>query len=71
MSYCLLTVTEFFYWVFYRWLFCFILLHWVSAFITIFTTITVTAVTAITAVIAITAATTITTAVIISGLLLF
>ena len=64
MSYCLLTVTEFFYRVFYRWLFCFILLRWVSAFITSFTTITVTAV------IAITAATIITTAVIISGLLL-
>ena len=70
MSYCLLTVIKFFYQVFYRWLFCFILLRWVSAFITISTTITITAVTAVTAVIAITAATTITAAVIISSLLL-
>ena len=70
MSYCLLTVIKFFYWVFYRWLFCLILLHWVSAFITISTTVTVTAVATVTAVIAITAAITITAAVIISSLLL-
>ena len=62
MSYCLLTVTKFFYQVFYRQLFYFILPHWLSAFITVYATITVTAVTAVTAV---------TTAVIIFGLLLF
>ena len=65
--YCLLTITEFFYLVFYCWLSCFILLREVSAFITVSTTITITAVTAVTA---ITAAITITAAVIISGLLL-
>jgi len=55
MSYCLLTATEFFYRVFYRWLFCFILLHQMSTFTTASITVTITAVTA---------------AVIISGLLL-
>ena len=70
MSYCLLAITKFFYRVFYRQLFYFILPRWLSTFITVYATITVTAVTAITAVIAITAAITITTAVIISGLLL-
>ena len=59
MSCYLLTVTEFFYWVFYRQLFSFILPRWLSIFITVYATITVTAVTAATA------------AFIIFGLLLF
>ena len=49
MSYCLLTVTKFFYWVFYRQLFYFILPRWLSIFITVYATITTTAVTAVTA----------------------
>jgi hypothetical protein len=61
MSYCLLTVTEFFYRVFYRRLFRFTLLRQLSAFLTVSTTVTITAVTAITA---------ITAAIIIPGLLL-
>ena len=48
MSYCLLTVTKFFYWVFYRQLFYFILPRWLSTFITVYATITITAVTAVT-----------------------
>ena len=62
MSYCLLAVTKFFYQVFYRQLFYFILPRWLSTFVTVYTTITVITVTAVTAV---------TTAVIIFGLLLF
>ena len=46
MSCYLLTVTKFFYQLFYRQLFYFILPRWLSAFITIYTTVTVTTVTA-------------------------
>ena len=49
MSYCLLTVTKFFYRVFYRQLFYFILPRWLSTFITVYATIAVTTVTDVTA----------------------
>ena len=67
MSYYLLTVTEFFYQVFYRRLFRFTLLRQISAFTTISTAVTITTVATTTAISAITA---ITDAVMIFGLLL-
>ena len=49
MSYYLLTITKFFYQVFYRQLFYFILPRWLFTFITVYATIAVTAVTDVTA----------------------
>ena len=63
MSYCLPTVTEFFYWVFYCRPFCFTLLRWLSAFITV--TIAVTIAVTITIIVTVTV-TVITTTIAIS-----